>query len=84
MGLSTPKGPPAEYDAYAESDSGAVVTLATEVALAVNHVNRAMDLPDLYPFVLTPAVRQKLYFVHYHLRQPPAQGTAAPGGAASN
>ena len=73
-GLTTPKSPPEGYDAYAEADSGAVVSLATEVALAVNHVNRAMDLPDLYPFVLTPAVREKLDFVHHHLRRRPEEG----------
>jgi hypothetical protein len=67
--LSTPQGPAAGYDAYAEPDADALVTLAAEVALAVNHVNRAMDLPDLYPFVLTPAVREKLDFVHGHLRR---------------
>lgn len=72
VGLATPKGPPAGYDAYTEPDSDAVVTLAAEVALAVNHVNRSMDLPDVYPFVLTQAVRDKLDFAHRHLRR---QGT---------
>jgi hypothetical protein len=28
-----------------------------------------MDLPDVYPFVLTPAVREKLDFAHRHLRR---------------
>jgi hypothetical protein len=68
-GLTTPQGPPAGYDAYVETNADALVTLAAGVALAVNHVNRAMDLPDLYPFVLTPAVRDKLDFVHGHLRR---------------
>lgn len=68
VGLSTTQGPPRGYDAYAEADSDAVVTLAAEVALAVNHVNRSLDLPDLYPFVLTDPVRAKLDFAHGHLR----------------
>lgn len=33
------------------------------LAVAVNALNRSMDLPDLYPFVLTDAVRAKLALV---------------------
>lgn len=66
-GLSTPQGPPAGYDAYQEGDPQLLLNLASEVVLAVNHVNRALDLPDLYPFVLTPPVRQKIEFAHKHL-----------------
>jgi hypothetical protein len=31
--------------------------------VAVNRVNRAMGRPDLYPFVLAPAVVDKLAFI---------------------
>ena len=34
------------------------------LTVAVNALNRSMDLPDLYPFVLTDAVRNKLRLVH--------------------
>jgi hypothetical protein len=34
------------------------------LSVAVNSINRSMGLPDLYPFVLTPAVVVKLAFVH--------------------
>ena len=68
-GLSTSEGPPPNYDAYSETDSDALVSLASAVALAVNHVNRAMDLPDLYPFVLTPQVREKFDLAHTYLRR---------------
>jgi hypothetical protein len=34
------------------------------LTLAMNSLNRAMGMPDLYPFVLTEAVRAKLRFVH--------------------
>jgi hypothetical protein len=34
------------------------------IAGAVNSINRCMGQPDLYPFVLTPAVIRKLGFVH--------------------
>jgi len=30
-------------------------------------VNRALDLPDIYPFVLPDGVRQKMAFAHQHL-----------------
>ena len=62
--LTTPDGPPPGYDAYSEQDAERLVTIAAEVALAVNHANRALDLPDLYPFVLSPVVRQKIGFAH--------------------
>jgi hypothetical protein len=32
--------------------------------VAMNSVNRAMGRPDLYPFVLAPAVIDKLGFIH--------------------
>jgi len=34
----------------------------------VNNINRCMGQPDLYPFVLTPAVIHKLGFVHGLIR----------------
>lgn len=34
------------------------------ISVAVNSINRCMGQPDLYPFVLTPAVIMKLGFVH--------------------
>lgn len=34
------------------------------LTVAVNALNRSMDLPDLYPFVLTDEVRDKLRLVH--------------------
>lgn len=34
------------------------------LTIAINALNRSMDLPDLYPFVLNDAVRAKLALVH--------------------
>jgi hypothetical protein len=34
------------------------------LTFAVNSINRSMGQPDLYPFVLAPAVIHKLAFVH--------------------
>ena len=67
--LSLPEGPPDGYDAYSDDDFERILTWAIDTSLAVNHINRAMDLADLYPFVLKPAVRDKLGFVHTHLRR---------------
>ncbi len=34
------------------------------LTFAVNSINRSMGMPDIYPFVLTPAVVFKLAFIH--------------------
>ncbi len=56
-------------DAYAEPDAFALIERAADFAMRVNHVNRALDLPDLYPFVLSDPVRDKLAFAHRALRR---------------
>ncbi len=38
-------------------------------ALAANALNRSMGESDLYPFVVTPAVAEKLDFVHDMVRR---------------
>lgn len=68
-GLSLPEGPDRGYDAYAESDTEALITRAVNLSIAANHINRALDLPDLYPFVLTQPMREKLSFAHGWLRR---------------
>lgn len=68
-GLALPEGPPPGYDAYAETATETLLTLAVDITLAINHVNRALDLPDLYPFVLAQPVRDKLAFAHGALRR---------------
>ena len=77
-GLALPGGPPPGTDAYAIEDTDRLVSGAISLSIAVNHVNRAMDLADLYPFVLAPGVRRKLAFAHGHLRAT-AHGTGAAG-----
>ncbi|WP_421906933.1 zinc-binding metallopeptidase family protein [Mameliella sp.] len=67
-GLALPAGPQPGYDAYTDPQSDRVLDHAVRLSLAVTHVNRALELPDLYPFVLTPQVREKLGFVHGQLR----------------
>jgi hypothetical protein len=48
------------------------------LTFAVNSINRSMGVPDLYPFVLGPAVVGKLSFVHDCIRE--QAGKSAPTG----
>lgn len=68
-GLRLSDAVPGDYQAYREVDSDRLIAPAVAVAIAVNHVNRAMDLPDVYPFVLGPGVHRKLHRVHFWLRR---------------
>lgn len=60
------------FDAYSESDADRLISIGADLGIALNHVNRSMGLPDLYPFVLSPTIRKKLAFVHRWVRRPPA------------
>lgn len=68
-GLRLPDFPAEGYDPYLETDTEALITRAVNLSIAVNHVNRALDLPDLYPFVLTQPVREKMALAHRWLRR---------------
>lgn len=68
-GLSAADLPGPDWNAYAEDDCERLVHSASAIAMRVNHINRSMGLPDLYPFVLSPAARRKLAFVHRWLRE---------------
>ena len=61
------------FDAYRDEDTDHLLSVAAELGLALNHVNRSMGLPDLYPFVLTGPVREKLGFVHDRIRGLPGR-----------
>ncbi|GAA1877328.1 putative zinc-binding metallopeptidase [Pseudonocardia ailaonensis] len=47
-----------------EKDFDALIETWLPLTAALNAVNRSMGLDDLYPFVLAPAVLDKLRFVH--------------------
>ena len=44
----------------------------------MNSVNRAMGRPDLYPFVIAPAVVEKLRFIHDLVRDVAQSAASAP------
>ena len=66
-GLSM-KGIPPDYAPYVEDEAERLLDVAAEVAIAINDINRALDNNDLYPFVLTPVIREKVSFIHRWLK----------------
>jgi hypothetical protein len=52
-----------DFDAY-KAPLDRLIEAWLPLTFAVNSINRSMGLPDLYPFVLAPAVIEKLAFVH--------------------
>ena len=67
-GLISPSLDDTDFDAYGTSSTDRLVNIGVELGIGLNHVNRSMGLPDIYPFVLTPAIREKLSFAHRWLR----------------
>ncbi|WP_424139021.1 zinc-binding metallopeptidase family protein [Roseomonas chloroacetimidivorans] len=53
-----------DFDPYREPDFSRIIDDWLPLAFAVNSLNRSMGQPDLYPFVLSPAVIKKLEFIH--------------------
>jgi len=69
-GLALPRGPvPDAYDPAVPT--AAVLTAGGDLGLALNHVNRAVGQPDLYPFVLGAGVRAKMAFARAALTRQP-------------
>jgi hypothetical protein len=52
------------FDPYRTRDFDPVIGNWLPLSLAVNSLNRSMGQPDLYPFVLSGAVIEKLRFIH--------------------
>jgi hypothetical protein len=53
-----------DFDPYAAVDIGRIIAAWLPLTAALNNLNRCMGEPDLYPFVLSPTVINKLGFVH--------------------
>jgi hypothetical protein len=56
------------FDAYRAQHVQQLVDAWLPLTVALNSLNRAMGQPDLYPFILSPMVVQKLSFVHAIIR----------------
>ena len=62
-----------DFDPYKVDDIGLIVDNWLPISFAMNDINRCMGQPDLYPFVLSPAVIEKLGFVHRLVERPAMQ-----------
>lgn len=54
----------AGFNPYYQESFDRIVEACTPLTFAVNSLNRSMGQPDLYPFILSPVVVEKLRFVH--------------------
>jgi hypothetical protein len=59
----------ASYDPYTIQDFDEIIKTCVPLAFAVNSMNRAMGIPDVYPFEISPAVVVKLKFIHHLLME---------------
>lgn len=62
------------FSPYRAKDADLLLSFATELTIGLNQLNRSMGLSDIYPFVLTPAVREKIGFVHKWVAAGPVGG----------
>ncbi len=52
------------FDPFTMRDFKVIIQTCIPLSFAVNSINRAMGVPDVYPFVITPAVADKMKFIH--------------------
>jgi hypothetical protein len=52
------------FDPYESADMLSIARAWIPFGFAINNVSRSIGRPDLYPFVLSPTVIEKLGFVH--------------------
>ncbi|PZQ51606.1 MAG: hypothetical protein DI556_05465 [Rhodovulum sulfidophilum] len=62
------------FDAYRAADIGQLVAAWVPLTVALNSLNRSMGQPDAYPFALSPAVVEKLGFIHQLVQEGPRAG----------
>lgn len=51
-------------DPYTIEDFDTIIATCVPLSFAVNSMNRAMGIPDVYPFVITAPVVKKMKFIH--------------------
>lgn len=52
------------FDPYTVKDFDEIISKSVPLSFAVNSINRAMGISDVYPFVITPGVVNKMKFIH--------------------
>ena len=61
-----------DFDPYGAGDVQRLLNVWLPLTFALNSLNRCMGLPDLYPFVLSPVVVDKLGYIHHLVHARPA------------
>ncbi len=73
IGVALPDQPnsslEAAFDPYCAGEMDDLIAAWVPVTIALNGLNRSLGQPDLYPFVLSEAVIQKLDFIHSLIRE---------------
>jgi hypothetical protein len=64
MGLKKGMKTKVSFDPYTIEDFDSIIQTCVPLSFAVNSINRAMGVPDVYPFVITPGVIDKMKFIH--------------------
>ena len=57
-----------EFDPYSYPDVNEMIDNWLDISFALNNINRSMGQPDIYPFVISPVVKDKLGFVQNLLK----------------
>ncbi len=58
-----------KQDPYEVKDFAEIMNLWLPLTFTMNSLNRSMGLKDAYPFIITPAVVNKLSFIHSLIRE---------------
>ncbi|MBT3071244.1 putative zinc-binding peptidase [Rhodomicrobium sp. Az07] len=69
------------FDPYTRQDFETIIDAWLPVTFAVNSINRSMGIDDLYPFVISPAVIDKVRVVHEIIRAKGANAASAKATA---
>jgi len=75
LSITPPKDPSgkmsmtADVDPYKHNDFEDSLERCLVLSFAVNSLNRSMGQPDLYPFILTAPVKEKLLFIHKTIKK---------------
>jgi hypothetical protein len=68
-----------DFDPHQELDLNRLVEAWLPLTFAVNSLNRSMGQPDLYPFMLPPAVINKLSLIHERIHTASGRQVASTG-----
>jgi hypothetical protein len=68
-----------DFDPYSYPDINEMIDNWLDISFALNNINRSMGQPDIYPFVISPVVKEKLGFVQSLLKDHAQRPCAASG-----